>query len=111
VWRLQFGIVLSDEWHRPVFAATTAWRHRDTGTFEAGSQVEARLALENLLAGGSYLISPEVMHDGSPRQVIDHREHAARLNVSGGRHGAGIVDLPHEFALQRAETLETTGDR
>jgi ABC-type polysaccharide/polyol phosphate transport system ATPase subunit len=111
VERPQFGVVLSDEWYRPVFAATTAWRHRDTGPFEAGSQVDVRLDLENFLAEGSYLISPEVIHDGSPRQVIDHREHAARLIVSGGRHGAGIVELPHEFALQRAETLETKGDR
>jgi ABC-type polysaccharide/polyol phosphate transport system ATPase subunit len=107
----QFGVVFSDEWHRPVFAATTAWRHHDTGTFEAGEQVDARLDLENLLATGSYLVSPEVIHDGSPRQVIDHRENAARLDVSGGRHGAGIVDLPHSFALQRLETLEPTGER
>jgi ABC-type polysaccharide/polyol phosphate transport system ATPase subunit len=111
VERPQFGVVISDEWYRPVFAATTAWRHRDTGTFEAGEQVEARLDLENLLAAGSYLVSPEVTYDSTPRQVIDHREQGARLQVSGGRHGAGIVDLPHEFALQRLETVETTGER
>jgi ABC-type polysaccharide/polyol phosphate transport system ATPase subunit len=111
VERPQFGVVLSDEWYRPVFAATTAWRHRDTGAFEAGQQVDVRLGLENLLATGSYLVSPEVIHDDLPRRVLDHREHAARLDVSGGRHGAGIVDLPHEFTLERVETLETTGDR
>jgi ABC-type polysaccharide/polyol phosphate transport system ATPase subunit len=111
VERPQFGVVLSDEWNRPVFAATTAWRHRDTGTFGAGQRVEVRLELENLLAAGSYLVSPEVIHDGSPRRVIDHRENAARFDVSGGRQGAGIVDLPHEFALHRLEALETTGDR
>jgi hypothetical protein len=111
VERPQFGVVLSDESNRPVFAATTAWRHRDTGSFEAGAQVEVRLDLENLLATGSYLVSPEVIHDGTPRRVIDHREDAARLDVSGGRRGAGIVELPHEFALQRLETVETTGER
>jgi ABC-type polysaccharide/polyol phosphate transport system ATPase subunit len=111
VERPQFGVVLADEWHRPVFAATTAWRHSDTGTFEAGEQVEVRLDMENLLAQGSYLISPEIAHIGSPRHVIDHRENAVRLDVSGGRTGAGIVELPHMFALQRLETLEPTGER
>jgi ABC-type polysaccharide/polyol phosphate transport system ATPase subunit len=109
--RPQFGVVVSDEWHRPVFAATTAWRHSQTGTFEAGEHVEARLELANLLAAGTYFVSPEVSYTSSPRRVIDHRENAARLEVTGGRQGAGIVDLPHSFALQRLEALETTGER
>jgi energy-coupling factor transporter ATP-binding protein EcfA2 len=108
VERPQFGVVISDGWHRPVFAATTAWRRHETGVFEAGEQVEVRLGIENLLAAGSYLISPEIVHDGAPRRVIDHREDAARLEVTGGRQGAGIVNLPHEFTLERIEELEPT---
>jgi hypothetical protein len=73
--------------------------------------VEARLELANLLAAGTYFVSPEVSYTSSPRRVIDHRENAARLEVTGGRQGAGIVDLPHSFALQRLEALETTGER
>jgi ABC-type polysaccharide/polyol phosphate transport system ATPase subunit len=96
----QFGVVLSDDLNRPVFAATTAWRHRDTGAFQAGDEVNVRLDLENLLAAGSYAVSPEVTHPGQPRRVIDHREGAARLEVSGGRLGAGIVNLPHEFVVR-----------
>ncbi len=107
----QFGVVISDEWHRPVFAATTAWRHRDTGAFEAGEQVEVRLDVENLLAAGAYLVSPEVVHNGTPRRVIDHLEAAARLDVTGGRMGSGIVSLPHEFALQRLEAIRTGDER
>jgi hypothetical protein len=70
-----------------------------------------RLDVQNLLAAGVYLVSPEVVHDGTPRRVIDHREAAARLDVTGGRLGSGIVSLPHEFALQRLEAIRTGDER
>jgi ABC-type polysaccharide/polyol phosphate transport system ATPase subunit len=107
VERPQFGVVLSDELNRPVFAATTSWRQHDTGSFDAGEQVTVRLDLENLLTAGAYAVSPEITHPGQPRRVIDHREGAARLEVTGGRLGAGIVALPHEFVLQRREAVGT----
>lgn len=108
VERPQFGVVITDSLHRPVFAATTAWCRAGTGTFEAGQRLEVRLEFENLLAAGSYFVSPEAVHAETPRRVIDHKENAAVIEVQGGRTGAGIVDLPHDFALNRLTELEPT---
>jgi ABC-2 type transport system ATP-binding protein len=104
-----FGIVISDRMQRPVFAATTGWRQSQTGSFAAGERAEVRLRFENLLAAGRYSVSPEVAHQAAERRLMDHRENAATLVVTGGREGAGIADLPHEFAVERPEGVAAKG--
>jgi len=100
----EFGAVVTDERHRVVFAATSASSESRSGTFAAGQEVTVRLRFHNVLASGRYFASPQVAYRGTGQRLMDHREDAATTVVSGGREGAGTVDLPHTVEI----TAETT---
>jgi ABC-type sulfate/molybdate transport systems ATPase subunit len=99
-----FGAVVTDERHRVVFAATSASSESRSGAFAAGQEVTVRLRFHNVLASGRYFASPQVAYRGTGQQLMDHREDAATTVVSGGREGAGTIDLPHTVEI----TAETT---
>ena len=98
-----FGAVVTDERHRVVFAATSASSESRSGSFAAGDQVTVRLRFHNVLASGRYFASPQVAYRGTGQRLMDHREDAASTVVTGGREGAGTVDLPHSVEIT-AET-------
>jgi ABC-type polysaccharide/polyol phosphate transport system ATPase subunit len=98
-----FGVVITDEQHRMVFAVSSAWSIGRTGTFAAGERVELAMRFQNVLARGRYFASPEVAYDGTGQRLMDHREDLATVVVSTGRQGAGVVDLPHEMEVTRIE--------
>jgi hypothetical protein len=98
-----FGAVVSDERHRLVFAATSASSETASGSFAADQEVTVRLRFHNVLASGRYFASPQVAYRGTGQRLMDHRENAATVVVSGGREGAGTIDLPHSVEIT-AET-------
>jgi ABC-2 type transport system ATP-binding protein len=98
-----FGVVISDAQHRMVFASNSGWTVGASGEFAEGDQVEVSLRFENVLAQGRYFASPEVSYKGPGQQLMDHREDLASMVVTGGRQGAGAVDLPHEMEIIRVE--------
>ena len=89
-----FGAVVTDERHRVVFAATSQASMNRSGAFAAGQEVTLRLRFQNVLASGRYFASPQVAYHGTGQHLMDHREDAATAVVTGGRQGAGPVDLP-----------------
>jgi ABC-type polysaccharide/polyol phosphate transport system ATPase subunit len=97
------GLVLADEQHRRIFATSTAWADIATGALEDGDRVELRVAFENILAPGRYFASPLVAHDGSGAHLMDLRDELVSVVVVGGRKDAGVVNLPHEVTLSRAD--------
>jgi ABC-2 type transport system ATP-binding protein len=97
------GLVLADEQHRRIFATSTAWADVATGTLGAGDRVELRVSFENILAPGRYFASPLVAHEGSGAHLMDLRDELVSVVVVGGRKDAGIVNLPHEVSLSRAD--------
>jgi ABC-type polysaccharide/polyol phosphate transport system ATPase subunit len=99
-----FGAVVTDERHRVVFAATSASSEPRSGAFAAGQEVTVRLRFHNVLASGRYFASPQVAYSGTGQRLMDHRENAATTVVTGGRQGAGTIDLPHTVEITAATT-------
>ena len=97
-----FGAVVTDERHRVVFAANSATSKSRSGSFAADQEVTVRLRFHNVLASGRYFASPQVAYRGTGQRLMDHREDAATVVVSGGRPGAGTVDLPHSVEIAAA---------
>ena len=97
-----FGAVVTDERHRVVFAATSASSESRSGSFAAGQEITVRLKFHNVLASGRYFASPQVAYRGTGQRMLDHRENAATTVVTGGREGAGTVDLPHSVEIVTA---------
>jgi len=94
-----FGAVVTDERHRVVFAATSASSQPRTGSFAADQETTVRFRFQNVLTGGRYFASPEVAYRGTGQRLMDHRENGATTVVTGGREGAGTVDLPHSVEI------------
>jgi ABC-type polysaccharide/polyol phosphate transport system ATPase subunit len=98
-----FGFVLSDDQHRPVFAVTTEWDERPTGTYGLGEVVDVAVSFDNWFAPGRYFASPRVLRPGPGRHAMAHLEESMSVVVAGSRAGGGLVDIPHEFFLTRRE--------
>jgi ABC-type polysaccharide/polyol phosphate transport system ATPase subunit len=96
-----FGVTIEDEQHRTLFSTNSengGWRF---GRFSPGERVELELRFENVLAPGRYFATPYVVHTATEGKVMDLRRRMVPLVVLGTRHGTGLIDLPHEFALRR----------
>ena len=96
-----FGFVLSDEQHRHVFAVTTEWDDKPTGTYLPGEVVDVAVSFDNWFAPGRYFASPRVARPGPGRHAMAHLEESVSVVVTGTRSGGGLVDIPHEFHLGR----------
>ena len=92
-------IELRDAAHRTVFATASEWAHGPTGRFAAGESAEVRVRFDNRLTPGGYTLTAAVRRAGGG--LIDARSEAARLTVHGPRRTGGIVDLPHDFEVER----------
>ncbi|HEX2233934.1 MAG TPA: ABC transporter ATP-binding protein [Thermoleophilaceae bacterium] len=94
-----FGVMVTDEKHRPVWAATSGLAVRRSGGFDAGERVDVGFRFSNVLAPGRYFASPEVVYYGGGHRLMDHREDAATMVVTGVREAPGMVDLPVEVTI------------
>jgi ABC-type Fe3+/spermidine/putrescine transport system ATPase subunit len=84
-----------------VFVANSRVSGMSTGHFEPGESVDFRLGFQNSLAPGRYWVSSVLVH---PRgRQMDRWEQIFSFAVGGGPTGGGMVDLPHDFRLQRTE--------
>jgi ABC-type polysaccharide/polyol phosphate transport system ATPase subunit len=96
-----FGITLRNDVGATVFATTTAFEYGNTGRFEAGDTVVVRLRFETWLTRTSYKLTPSVARAGMGADAIDVRPDVATLVIHGGQFTTGVVDLPHEFEIER----------
>jgi energy-coupling factor transporter ATP-binding protein EcfA2 len=95
------AVAIVGDQQRPVFATSTVWQSERTGTFAAGEEALLRVAFENALAPGRYHANTSVARAGGGENVLDRREHLASVLVTGTRPGGGLVDLPHDFVVER----------
>ena len=104
-----FGATFLDGEHHNVFAATTAWQMPRTGSFRKGEVATLRIGFENWFAPGRYYVAFSVAREVSGQDILDHRSRVASMIVSGTRPGGGLVDLPHDLAIERADSAAEAG--
>jgi ABC-type polysaccharide/polyol phosphate transport system ATPase subunit len=98
-----FGVSLRNEAGQTVFATTTQWSQPETGAFEAGETVTARVRLDAWFGPGRYRVSPSVARRGSGADTLDLREDMASVILHSTRPSGGMLDPPHSFEIERAE--------
>jgi hypothetical protein len=96
-----FGVTFKDEDGRPVFATNTQIDHIETGSFQAGEETVYSVRFAAHFADGEFSASAAVAHQDAAR-MADWREDFVLLHVQAARHTGGVVDLPHETAVEPA---------
>jgi len=96
------AVMIENADHRPVFGASTIWHEERSGSYAAGEEVLLRLSFENWLAPQRYFANVSVARRGGGEDVMDRRERIASVVVTGTRAAGGLVDLPHQIAVERA---------
>jgi ABC-type polysaccharide/polyol phosphate transport system ATPase subunit len=92
-----------------VFVANSANEDEPAGTFGPGDQATFSVSFDNALAPGRYALSTVVARRGSGDAVVDRWENLATIVVTGVRAGGGLVDLAHEFTLERGAVADAAG--
>jgi ABC-type polysaccharide/polyol phosphate transport system ATPase subunit len=96
-----FGITLRNDVGATVFATTTAFDNGPTGRFAAGDRAVVRMRFETWLTQTRYAMTPSVVRAGMGSDVIDLRADMVSVVVHGGHFTTGVIDLPHEFSIER----------
>jgi ABC-type polysaccharide/polyol phosphate transport system ATPase subunit len=93
-----FAVVLENDAHLPLFATSTDPVKEGTGRFAAGDEAVFSVTFENMFAPGRVFASPWVSR--GPNDLIDRRPQFISAVVTGTRSAGGLVDLPHDVALE-----------
>jgi ABC-type polysaccharide/polyol phosphate transport system ATPase subunit len=96
-----FAWSLRNEAGLTVFATSSRFDNRETGTFAAGETVVVRVGFPMRLAGNRYTLSPSVARAGSGQDVVDVREDLVSMLVHTTRTSGGMVDFEQVFDLRR----------
>ena len=94
------AIELMNEDDIRVFATNSNWLNRPTGRFAPGERGTFTVTFDVALAPGRYGLVAALLRPGEGRQLIDRRAGFRSFVVHGVRAGGGLVDLPHEVALE-----------
>jgi ABC-type polysaccharide/polyol phosphate transport system ATPase subunit len=90
-----------------VFATSSTWAGCETGTFQGGEQAILSVAFDNFLAPGRYYASPQVAILTGPKAgIVDRRDRAAALVVTGTGAEGSLTNLPHDLSLERTTVSE-----
>ncbi len=85
-----------------VFIASTDTSQVATGHFAAGSVAAVRLRFQNPLGPGRYRLFATVARHGTGADVLDAHV-SSSIIVLADHPGGGMVDLPHEFEIERSQ--------
>jgi ABC-type polysaccharide/polyol phosphate transport system ATPase subunit len=96
------AVVFENESHQPLFATSTEAVDEHTGTFPAGSEAVFSVSFENVFAPGRVFASPWIVYRGGSA-LMDRRPRMVSVIVTGTQRTGGMVDLPHDVSLDRAD--------
>jgi hypothetical protein len=99
-----FGVIFHDSRGTLVMSASSIWNHAHIGVRRAGDEVTYRIAYDNVLAPGRFLVSPAVACHG---HWLDRRDRMLSVMVTGTRETEGLVDPPYAISI---ETAAPSGD-
>jgi ABC-type polysaccharide/polyol phosphate transport system ATPase subunit len=97
-----FSVVLRNDAHQALIRASTEQDGVSSGRFEAGERAVVRLDFENILSPNRYWGTASIALPGSGADITDERVDIATLVVHGVRASGAVVDLPHEFRVERS---------
>jgi ABC-type polysaccharide/polyol phosphate transport system ATPase subunit len=104
-WELEdpsFAFAIEGAGGTKVFATSSSWAGVETGSFRAGEEAVFSVAFENLLAPGRYYASAHIaVLKGPAAGVVDRRDRAAGVVVTGASEEGTLVNLPHELGVER----------
>jgi ABC-type polysaccharide/polyol phosphate transport system ATPase subunit len=96
-----FALTIRNDTRATIFSTSSAVFHGPTGEFAAGEVVVVRVRMDNFFGPSTYTVSPSVAHQGSGADAIDVREDIASIVVHSTHFTGGVVDVPHEYTVQR----------
>lgn len=96
-----FGFTLRNDVGATIFAVTTDMTHGPTGSFRAGDTVVVRMEFQNLLVPSEYRLTPSIARAGFGADALDLRADIASVIVHGGHFTGGVVNVPHDFQIER----------
>lgn len=96
-----FGFTLRNDVGATIFAVTTDLTHGPTGIFGAGETIVVRMEFQNLLVPSEYRLTPSIARAGLGADAIDLRADMATVVVHGGHFTGGVVNVPHDFQIER----------
>jgi ABC-type polysaccharide/polyol phosphate transport system ATPase subunit len=95
-----FSVTLQNEMSQNVFSTNTVMKQIETGTFDAGTTAKVRITFENVLAPGRYRLFATVSRAGLGADVLDAHI-TGSIVVVADWPGGGLVDLQHDFVIER----------
>ena len=109
-WELDdpgFALAIETDRGTNVFATSSAWTGCETGAFRSGDQAIFSVAFENFLAPGRYYASPQIaLLTGPGAGIVDRRERAAAMVVTGTAEEGSLTNLPHDLTVERTSVSE-----
>ncbi|MDQ3936717.1 MAG: ABC transporter ATP-binding protein [Actinomycetota bacterium] len=101
-----FAVLIESADKRPLFATSTDSVQSRTGTFHPGDEATFSISFDNWFSPGRLFASPWLVHrDGA---LLDRRPQFASVVVSGTHQTGGVVDLPHDIALETSTGAKLT---
>jgi ABC-type polysaccharide/polyol phosphate transport system ATPase subunit len=97
-----FSVALRNNAHQALLRASTEQDGVSSGRFAAGERAVVRLDFDNILAPGRYWGTTSIALPGSGMEITDERVDIASLIVHGVNASGAVVDMPHEFRVERA---------
>ncbi|NLT06260.1 MAG: ABC transporter ATP-binding protein [Solirubrobacterales bacterium] len=94
-----FTITFRNDVRHTIYVARSD-RISASGKFAAGDRVTVRFDFPNWLAQSVYTLTPGVLSSDG-RIVLDMREDAATIRVTGGLATGGVAELPTEMEIER----------
>jgi hypothetical protein len=97
-----FAVALRNDAHQALIRASTEQDGVSSGRFAAGERAVVRLDFDNILSPSRYWGTASIALPGSGMEITDERVDIATLVVHGVRASGAVVDMPHEFRVERS---------
>lgn len=105
-----FNVVWVNEQGNSVFAVSTVADAAGTGSYAAGETVTLSISFVPSLAPGRYGLTMNVSRRGSGNEIVERWHDMFTILVASPNAGGGLVDLPHEFTIERDGALTSAAE-
>jgi ABC-type polysaccharide/polyol phosphate transport system ATPase subunit len=97
-----FGVLVEDDLARPVIDMNNL-EQEPAGRFQPGDVVTVGFQFPAVMAPGRHWVTATVAHAGTGEFVMDRRERLSSVLVQAGVPTIGIVSVPFDVRISRAE--------